>query len=86
MPLFASKMYDFGTIEDLRADDTTTSGRHRGVPAYVAPYIAATATGFLRGAIELRTKRPAIVRITTITGDVDQKGFPAVSMRYEGQY
>jgi hypothetical protein len=86
LPLFASSMYDFGAVEDLRGTETTTTGRHRGIPAYVAPYVAATISGFLRGTLELRTKRPASVRIATVTRDADQKGFPTVSVRYEGSY
>lgn len=86
MPLFASGMYDFSSVDDLRATDTTTTGRHRGVPLYVAPYVAATASGFMRGATELKTKRPATFCVTAVTRDADSKGFPTVSIRYDGEY
>ncbi len=87
LPLIATRLFEFGSVEEVRTTETTGTGRHRGVPLFVAPYIANTVCGMLQGALEVAAKRRVVsARYTTVVPDGEVAGLPTVAIRYEATF
>lgn len=86
MPLIATSVFDFGSIENTRDTDTTFAGVHRGVPLLIAPYVANVVAGFIQGALDQAGAQRAVSRYTDVTLDREVAGYKTVSIRYESTF
>lgn len=83
LPQFGPHYLAFGTVEIVQTARGRASGRHLRIPAYLAPVLSATISGFVTGAIQLAGGQNATTTVTGLTDDGQVEEFSCVCTHYE---